>query len=148
MQLPYPSAFARSLVELFIEWESQEWCPFWVSDVEMVFILAGLGLAFPIDTLAGRRLTPFFDLFAKPPITQLLKPLCSTLAVVLEGLGLSDWRRSDFVFFEIGIHKKGGATFLGIPDALATSAREAVRQFTRRRPFRNVQDFSRPLPAL
>ena len=148
MQLPYTSAFARSLVEQFIEWESQDWCPFWVSDVEMIFVLAGLGFAFPIDTPAGRRLTPFFDLFAKPPITQLLKPLGSTLDVVLGGLGLQGWRRSDFSVLEIGIHKKGGATFVGLPEELATSARKAVRQFTRRRPFRNVQDFSRPLPAL
>ena len=92
-------------------------------------------------------MTPFFELFAKPPITQLLKPVCVTLDLVLRGLGLLDWRRVDFVSADLGILKKGGATFLGVPDGLATRAREAVRQFTRRRPFRTVQDFSRPLPA-
>ena len=147
LQQPYPPEFASNLIERFIEWESLEICPFWVSDIELVFILSSIGFSFPLDTPAGRRMTPFFEMFAKPPITQLLRPISVTVDLVLRGFGLHEWRRVDFRSDELGILKKGGATFLGVPEGLATRAREAVIQFTRRRPFRTVQDFSRPLPA-
>lgn len=63
MHLAYPVAFARSLVEQFLDWEVQESQPYWISDVELVFVLAGVGFALPIDTSAGRRLTPLFLTF-------------------------------------------------------------------------------------
>lgn len=111
----------------------QESFPYWVPDVELVFILARPGFAFPTETPAGtgRRMTPFFELFARPPVTQLLRHLCVTLDCVLGGLGLSDWRRSDFSSVEIGIYKKGGATLLGVPEILATKPRAEVAHFAR-----------------
>ena len=143
----FPVTFSCSLVELFLDWETQEPLPYWVSDVELVFVLASLGFSFPLGAPDGWKLTPFFDLFAKPPITQLLRPLSTTLDLVCGGLGLAVLRRSDFVCPELGIIKKGGATLLGVPATLANKARTAVAKFTKRRQFRSAQDFSRPLPA-
>ena len=90
MRPTFPIAFARSLV-IFLDWEVQE-SQCWVSDIELVFVLAATGLSFAIETpTEGPLLKPFFEFFAKPPLpTRFVKPLVLTLDQASGG-SIADW---------------------------------------------------------